>query len=143
MPRWLRLLVLAPIALSLGACGDDDDSLDESATSTSAEVTTTTSGSQPTSSTTTTEPSGTLIEITVANGDVEGGVRTHEVDVGDEVTLRVTADVADEVHVHGYDLTADVEPGTTAEIRFTADLPGVFEVELEERGLPIAELQIS
>lgn len=56
--------------------------------------------------------------------------------------LNFTADTVDRVHLHGYDLTADVAPRRAAKISFTADAPGRFEVELEERVLPIAELEL-
>jgi hypothetical protein len=55
----------------------------------------------------------------------------------------VRADVEDEVHLHGYDLSADVAPGQAARITFTADVAGEFEVELEELGIPLAELTVS
>ncbi len=56
--------------------------------------------------------------------------------------LVVRADVSDHVHLHGYDLMADVAPGAPARLRFTADVPGRFEVELEDLGVPIADLQV-
>jgi hypothetical protein len=55
----------------------------------------------------------------------------------------VTSDVADEIHVHGYDLSTDVEAGGTAEVKFVADVPGIFEVELEEAVIPLVELEVS
>jgi len=55
----------------------------------------------------------------------------------------VTADVVDEVHVHGYDLFADVAPGAPATINFVADIPGVWEVELEGAGALLVELEVS
>ena len=58
------------------------------------------------------------------------------------MTLRVRSNVADHVHVHGYDLMRDVAPGKPAELTFRATIPGRFEVELEERGLQIAELTV-
>ena len=54
----------------------------------------------------------------------------------------MTSDVADHVHLHGYDLMANVAPGAPATIRFTADAPGRFEIELEDLGLQIAELEV-
>jgi hypothetical protein len=54
----------------------------------------------------------------------------------------VIADVTDHVHVHGYDLMADVAPGSPAVITFTATLPGRFEIELEDRGRQIAQLTV-
>jgi hypothetical protein len=46
------------------------------------------------------------------------------------------------VHVHGYDLTVDTVPGQPVTVEFTADIPGVFEVELEESKLPLTRLQV-
>ena len=51
---------------------------------------------------------------------------------GDRVRIIVHADVSDEVHFHGYDLSADVTPETPARIDFVADAAGVYEVELED-----------
>jgi len=69
-------------------------------------------------------------------------VRREQVRRGDAVVLRVVADVADEVHLHGYDRSADVGPGKPAQISFTADIPGVFEVELEQRKQKLLELEV-
>lgn len=61
---------------------------------------------------------------------------------GTRVRLVVIADVTDHVHVHGYDLMADVAPGTPAVIQFAADITGRFEIELEDRGREIAQLTV-
>jgi hypothetical protein len=47
------------------------------------------------------------------------------------------------VHVHGYDLMADVAPGSPARIDFVADVPGVFEVELEDAGTPLFRMAVA
>lgn len=62
--------------------------------------------------------------------------------LGDEAAFEVVVDVADEVHVHGYDLHFDAQPGTPVEVRFTADVPGEFEVELEGAGLELVNLVV-
>ena len=72
----------------------------------------------------------------------EGGIARDSVARGRIVVITVNSDVADEVHLHGYDLTADVAPGAPATIRFTADAPGRFELELEQSGVQIAELEV-
>ncbi|MFO7573515.1 MAG: hypothetical protein R6W48_13080 [Gaiellaceae bacterium] len=84
----------------------------------------------------------TVVRITVRDGKVAGGIRRVTVQRGDEVRLVVASDVADEVHLHGYDRTADVAPGAPARIAFVASIPGRFEVELEERGIQIADVQV-
>ena len=63
--------------------------------------------------------------------------------MGTEVRLEVTADRADEVHLHGYDRKVDLQPGRPAVLEVRADTPGVFEVELEEAGMKLVELQVS
>jgi hypothetical protein len=44
--------------------------------------------------------------------------------------------------VHGYDLKQSVAPGKPASISFRADVPGRFEIELEDAGKEIAELTV-
>jgi hypothetical protein len=120
-------------------------------TTTSAETTTeatteeTTTVETTTEEVTTTEPADQpeRIRIRVENAEPVGGVQRYEVDEGKEVVLIVTADVEDEVHLHGYDLTAEVAPGQTGRISFRADDVGEFEIELEERAVPIGELVVS
>ena len=92
-----------------------------------------------------TGPSGTVtaeIDVTVADGEVTGPGQA-EVTQGQPVRITVTADVSDEVHLHGYDLHADVTPDEPGVIAFTADAAGVFEVELEGAGLLLFELTVS
>lgn len=88
------------------------------------------------------EPAPTVIEVTVDGGSVIGGGE-RDVRQGDAVLIRVTADVTDEVHLHGYDLHADVTPGTPGEVRFTANAAGVFEVELEDAGIVLLSLTVA
>ena len=63
--------------------------------------------------------------------------------LGEQVTVTVTGDRPDEVHLHGYDVTADLVPGTPAELTFDATVPGVFELELHEAGTVLLTLQVS
>jgi hypothetical protein len=115
----------------------------ETTTESTTEVTT--SVETTTEQVTTTAPADqpVRVRITVENAQPVGGVQDHEVAEGDEVLLVVTSDVADEVHLHGYDLPAAVAPGQPARIRFDANLVGEFEIELEERGVPIGNLVVS
>ena len=88
------------------------------------------------------EPARTLIEVTYRDGAVEGPTR-FDVPQGDDVRIVVRADVTDHVHVHGYDLMADVAPGAPARIDFVANVPGVFEVELEDAGAPLFRMAVA
>ena len=74
-------------------------------------------------------------EVTVEDDRVD-------VDRGSTVAIVVTSDVAEHVHVHGYDLFVDVGPGQPATLTFEADIPGVFEIEFEDSGTFIAEIAV-
>jgi len=91
---------------------------------------------------TTAAPEPVRIDYVIVGGEPQGGIQRDSVARGRDVVITVTSDVADEVHVHGYDLMADVAPGSPATIRFTADAPGRFEIELENTGVQIAELEV-
>jgi len=64
------------------------------------------------------------------------------IQVGSSVALVVSSDVADEVHLHGYDRKVDVVAGGTATLEFVADQAGVFEAELESRGIQLVQLEV-
>jgi hypothetical protein len=83
------------------------------------------------------------VRVTVVDGAPKGGIVREKVSKGDRVALVVTSDVADEIHLHGYDISRAVGAGGTARIVFTATIPGRFEVELEERGVQIADLTVN
>jgi hypothetical protein len=61
---------------------------------------------------------------------------------GDTVVFRVRHDSAEEVHVHGYDISRDLPAGRTVTMRFPAELEGIFEIELELSGTRIGTLQV-
>ena len=51
---------------------------------------------------------------------------------GGRVVLRITSASPVEVHVHGYDVEREVEPGEPAVLSFKARLTGRFEIEDHE-----------
>lgn len=55
-----------------------------------------------------------------------------KVQEGQQVVLKVTADVADEAHLHGYDVSKEFEPNQQVTLEFTATKTGRFELELEK-----------
>jgi heme/copper-type cytochrome/quinol oxidase subunit 2 len=129
--------VLAAVVLFL-VLRPGDEQPTQSATNTSETATSTDTGATTTVET----PSAVRIRIQ-ARGDGSGSIRRVTIERDQRVTLIVSSDVADEVHVHGYDLMADVAPGSPARISFEASVPGRFDVELESRAIQIAELRVS
>jgi hypothetical protein len=84
----------------------------------------------------------TVERIVVRGGKPVGGVKRLEYERGEQVRFTVRSDVADEVHVHGFDISRDVRANGTVRFGFPADIEGVFEVELESAHLTIAKLRI-
>jgi hypothetical protein len=83
------------------------------------------------------------IEVTFAHGEASGDTGRVPVALGTPVTLVVTSDVADKVHVHGYDIEKELTPGTPVTLQFDATVAGVFEVELHEADTVLLRLQVS
>ena len=152
-PTALVVLLVLAFGLLTSCASDAGDptstSTGEVTTTTSSETTSTTAGATSTSiATTTTAPSTTtteadVIEIEVEGGQVVSGPERIEAELGSTVMFVVVSDTVDHVHVHGYDVFFDVAPGSPAEIQFTADVPGIFEIELEDSHLLIVELEVS
>ena len=61
---------------------------------------------------------------------------------GDQVAFAVHVDQPDTVHVHGYDIEKDVQPGKDTKISFTADITGIFDIELHSTDEQIAQLRV-
>jgi len=91
------------------------------------------------------EPESPPVErtIRVVGGQPSAGARTLTFVKGERVAFEVVSDVADEIHVHGYDLRKDVAPGATARYAFKATIEGRFEIELENAGTLIATLEVA
>jgi len=134
----ILLVVAATVAsIALVGCGSNDS---ESA---STDTTTTDTTTTTTDTTTTTEAEKpTEVKVVVVNGSPQGGIVRQTVSKDDQVVLVVTSDVADEIHLHGYDKAKDVAAGGTVRLPFKATIPGRFEAELESRGVQIAEITV-
>jgi len=140
----------ARIALAVGAVaavvvlfvvlsgGDDSNNKDNNTTSTD-----TGSIGATTPSTGTTVKAQPFQVVVVQGGKPVGGIKKLEYSKGDQVRFRVKSDVADEIHVHGYDFHKDVPAGGAVSFSFPAKIEGVFVIELENRGEQIAELRVT
>jgi hypothetical protein len=148
MPRRrLPAVLIAAGALLLGgfglaSCGADDEVGTTESTRTQPTLPTTTDTTTTTTQTTTEVERPTVLRVRVVGGVPKSGIVRKTVDKGDRVVIVVTSDVADEVHLHGYDIMSNVAAGGSARLRFRATLPGRFEVELEDRGVQIADLTV-
>jgi hypothetical protein len=120
--------------------GDDED--DQAAPPPPPATTTTGTTTMRTTTTRPKPPAPTTIRIVVRGGRVVGGLRRARLEQDERAVVVVRADVSDHVHLHGYDIMRDVSPGSPARLRFRATIPGRFEIELEDRKLQIAQLEV-
>jgi major membrane immunogen (membrane-anchored lipoprotein) len=129
------VLVVAALTAALFACGSSNDDTTDTATA---------PGGSPAANTgSKAKGRSDVPTIVIRNGEPVGGIAELEYSAGEEVRFRVKSDVADEVHVHGYDLMQDVPAGGSVEFDFPADIEGIFEAELEGRQEQILELRIN
>lgn len=77
------------------------------------------------------------------DGELEIDDRRFSVDNGQIVGLRFTSDVDEFIHVHGYDVLLEVGPDNPIDVSFVADLAGSYEVEFENTGRFLFDLQVS
>jgi FtsP/CotA-like multicopper oxidase with cupredoxin domain len=134
------LFVLGWLVAGCGANGGGEAASTTTAAATTTSATTATSTGD--AATTTAGFAGKLVQVRVAGGMVETAQRRVRVSRGDRVRIQVQSDQADEVHVHGFDLSEEVGPGKPATVEFTADLPGVWEVELENAKRKLFDLEV-
>jgi len=126
-------------SIAMVGCGSNDSG-SASTDTTTTETTTTTATTTTTTTTEAEKP--TEVKVVVVDGAPQGGIVRATVNKDDQVVLVVTSDVADEIHLHGYDKAKDVAAGGTIRIPFKATIPGRFEAELESRGVQIAEISV-
>jgi FtsP/CotA-like multicopper oxidase with cupredoxin domain len=118
-------VVVAIVAVVIASSGGDDSAGQATTTARSTETTaqteTTTEAEAPA------KPQAVRIQI--RGGNVVGGPADIRVKKGDQVSIVVSADAPDDIHLHGYDIEKPVEPGKPARFEFTADIEGIFEIE--------------
>ena len=152
MKPWVRWLAIAAglaavivLFVVLRPGEDEEASTGPTATATGTPTATETGSPTETESpteTTSASPTPTSSRSRSRSRTATSRGRATSRSAGERVRL-VEADVSDEVHVHGYDLLAEVSPDEPAVIVFRANAPGVFEVELEGAGLLLLELTVT
>jgi hypothetical protein len=123
----MAVLAALAVALGLAACGGSEPSTEPATPA----VTTTEEPAAPGATTESAQPetAEASVAVEVRDGQPVGGPKELTVAKGDTVTIEVSVDAPQEIHVHGYELEAEATPETPAVIEFTADLEGVFDVE--------------
>ena len=143
MSRSQRIgVVVLAVAIAAAAFVVLRPSDDEDEPQQAAAPTQTTATEQPDASRPRPKPKPRVDTIRVVDGQAAGGVKQLSWDKGETVRLDVVSDAPHEVHLHGYDISKPVRGGGVARFRFDAKLDGIYEIELEDLGQPIAELKV-
>ena len=135
-------LIVAVLVSGVVGCGGSSNT----STSSSTTATPTSSSSAGTASTSATQqPSaaGPVLDITIANGQVTPTNTTLQAKVGQPITVHVTSDATDELHVHStpdHEFAVAAAPNQT--FQFTVDVPGEVEVELHHLDRRVATIQV-
>jgi hypothetical protein len=135
--------LIAVVAIFVLADSSEDDTTSESeqsaATATPTPTATGTDGEATPTPTETPTPRPTPPPPPLLTS---GGVTELEVEEGETVRFRVRSSTAEEIHVHGYDITRDIPADKTVNVSFPADLTGIWEIEFHNSGKQIAELRV-
>lgn len=80
--------------------------------------------------------------IELRNRKRVAGPEVITVTQGDTVTIQIISDKADELHLHGYDLSLKIVAGVPAELSFTATQSGRFNYELHHSHHDLGVLEV-
>jgi hypothetical protein len=86
---------------------------------------------------------GPVVDIVIANGQVTPTNVTLQAKVNQQITLKVSSDVPDELHVHTTpDHKFQVAAAPNQTFPFSVDVPGTIEVELHHLKRTVATIQV-
>ena len=85
---------------------------------------------------------GKVVELKVQHGRLVSGPELIKLTEGDKITLRVTSDTDDEMHLHGYNLHLNLTAGQTGQLSLTANRSGRFEYELHHAHAALGVIEV-
>ena len=84
-----------------------------------------------------------VVDVTIAKGQVTPTNATLQAKVGQPITIRVSSDATDELHVHSQpDHKFQIAAAPNPTFQFKVDVPGNVEVELHHLDRTIATIQV-
>jgi len=131
------VIAVVAVVLLAGGSGDDSDEPSTAASTPTPTETAATGGASADETATPTpkpKPKPPLLQA--------GKEQALNYKEGETVRFRVVNDEAEEVHVHGYDIKQELEPGKVETVSFKATITGIFEIELEGSGTLLAQLKV-
>jgi hypothetical protein len=80
--------------------------------------------------------------VTVTGTKVSPAPATVDLGVGEKLTLTVTSDHADQLHIHGFEVEKNLVAGVPLSVTLTGDQPGVYEVETHHPELRLLKIAV-
>lgn len=83
------------------------------------------------------------MNVSIVGDTVEPTNQRLDASVGQSISMLITSDIADELHVHSVsEHTFEIEPGKDQLFTFTVDVPGQVDVELHHSDRTVATLVV-
>lgn len=83
------------------------------------------------------------VDVSISGGKTDPSGKTVKVAKGAEITLKVTSDIDDEIHVHSTpDHSFPLTAGQASEERFSFDAPGTYEMESHKLDKLIVKFEV-
>lgn len=137
----LAITVVASLVLIAGCAGSDSGPGPTTQSSTPSTTASSEAATDPAP-----EPAaeaGTVVDITIKDGKVTPQGGRVEVTAGQKVTLQMTSDAAEEIHVHSQpEHSYEIAPGESLTKSFTLDTPGQVAVEAHHLDVTIVQLVV-
>jgi hypothetical protein len=67
---------------------------------------------------------------------------TVDLGIGESLTLTVTSDHADQLHLHGFEIEKDLVAGQPLSVTVTGSQPGIYEVETHHPELRLLKIAV-
>jgi FtsP/CotA-like multicopper oxidase with cupredoxin domain len=133
------VIAIVAVVLLAGGGGDDSDEPSSAASTATPSETATTGGASADETATPTPTPKPKPKPPLLQAGKEQALNYKQ---GETVRFRVVNDEAEEVHIHGYDIKKELEPGKVETVSFKATITGIFEIELEGSGTLLAQLKV-
>jgi hypothetical protein len=133
------VIAIVAVVVLAGGSGDDSDEPGTAASTATPTETAATGGASADETATPTPTAKPKPKPPLLRAGKEKALNYKQ---GETVRFRVVSAEPEEVHIHGYDIKKDLEPGKVETVSFKATITGIFEIELEGSGTLLAQLKV-
>jgi hypothetical protein len=89
------------------------------------------------------QPDALRMNVSIVGDTVEPTNQRIDASVGQSISMSITSDITDELHVHSVpEHTFEIEPGKDELFTFTVDVPGQVDIELHHSDRTVATLVV-